>query len=474
MSGLARGWCAFAGAWSADWRERRRDWRVLLVLALALLLAAAATLIGARELRASQAARTEAQQAERQRWLEQGQKYPHSAAHYGIYAFKPRATLAALDPGVEPYVGSSVWLEAHKQNEFAYRPVNDEPGAVRQFGLSPAFVLQVLVPLAIVFLGFGSFAGERERGQLPGLRLAAAPLGLVAAARAAVLWLLALLLALPACLGVALLQAGAGEPFSDAGARLALFALGYGLYFAAWCLLVVGISALAPSLMRSLAVALALWVLLALLLPRAALQASQDVAPLPSGQAFRAALEAALGEPHDPDVEARQQQTLLAQYGVRTLRELPVNWAGIGLQRGEEAGDRVFDAHYGRLFAALRAQGEAAARWGWASPTVAVAVLSAAAAGSDTAHHLQFVQGAEAHRRLIQRLMNEAIAATPPSRGERVEHGAELWSRVPPLRFVFEPLAGAALLAPLLALLLASAVFCALALRRLRRGGMTR
>src|SRR3954470_21374451 len=92
---------ACAGAWQADWSERRRDWRVWLVIGVGLALAACAALLSSLELRATLDARAEAQQAEQQRWSHQGKKYPHAAAHYGVYVFKPLSALAALDPGIE-------------------------------------------------------------------------------------------------------------------------------------------------------------------------------------------------------------------------------------------------------------------------------------------------------------------------------------------------------------------------------------
>ena len=202
-----RNWLrALHGAWQADWRERRRDWRVWLVVVVGLALAACAALLSSMELRATLEGRAAAQQAEQQRWSQQGKKYPHAAAHYGVYVFKPLSALAALDPGVEHYVGASIWLEAHKQNEPVYRPANDEPGVTRQFRLNPAFVLQVLAPMAMIFLGFGMFAAERERGTLAALRINAAPLGALALACGAVLLCLAMVLVLPACVAVGVLE----------------------------------------------------------------------------------------------------------------------------------------------------------------------------------------------------------------------------------------------------------------------------
>lgn len=470
-----RWWRAFSGAWLADWRERRRDWRVALVLGLGVALAAVAALASALSLIDTLQARAASQQAESQRWLNQGKKYPHSAAHYGVYVFKPLSSLSALDPGIERFVGSSVWLEAHKQNDFIHRPAADQPGITRQFTLSPALVLQVLAPLAVVFLGFGSFAREREQGLVGALRLTGAPLSAVAAARGALLLLLSLALALPAVLAVLGVQAVlvGGSPFVDGPWRAALMVLGTLVYLAAWTALVLAASAASSTLRISLAALLALWAATALVVPRLANEWSEAASPLPSMQAFRAALDKDLGEPHDPAAEARMKAGLLKQYGVTDEKQLPVNWSGINLQRGEEHGNQIFDSHYGALFAAMQRQSDATAWAAWLSPTLALAGLSGATAASDQRHHVQFVQGAEQQRRAIQKVMNDAIAATP--NGSRIDGDKSLWQRIPAFDFKFAPLAASAAaqhLLPLLGALVASLVLCALALRRLGAGGI--
>ena len=90
---------------------------------------------------------TAAKEATRAQWLGQEKKNPHSAAHYGVYAFKPKSQLAMIDTGVDPYMGVAVWLEAHKQNDFKFRPAQDRT-AVQRFGeMTGAEVLQVFLPL---------------------------------------------------------------------------------------------------------------------------------------------------------------------------------------------------------------------------------------------------------------------------------------------------------------------------------------
>lgn len=116
--------------------------------------------------RRSQAELAAAQATAREHWESQGEKNPHSAAHYGVYAFKPRLALSFVDEGVDPYTGTSVWLEAHRQNDFFLRPAQDATAAQRIGALTAAQVLQHLVPLLVILLTFGALAGEREQGTL--------------------------------------------------------------------------------------------------------------------------------------------------------------------------------------------------------------------------------------------------------------------------------------------------------------------
>jgi len=289
---------------------------------------------------------------------------------------------------------------------------------------------------------------------------------------------MAMALVIPACVAVGAVewQMHGRSPFSDGPLRALLFALGYLLYLATWAALIAGVSAWSRTMRSALAVLIALWAITTLVVPRAAAELAQLAAPLPSMQAFRASLDNALGMPDDPEQARRDKLQLLREYGVKDARDLPVNWAGISLQRGEEHGDRIFDQHYGQLFDAMRRQSEATSLAGWISPSAAVAGLSGMAAGSDTQHHIQFVNGAEQQRRTIQLVLNEAITAHPEQNGARYDGDQALWDRVPPFRFTYQPLDLAALLQrhllPLVVLFAGSLLLCAAGLRRLRYGNL--
>ncbi|KAG1436325.1 hypothetical protein G6F57_020716 [Rhizopus arrhizus] len=93
-----------------DLRERLRDGRLYWaggIVALLLLTALAGGYSHQQDARAEQAA---AQNADYRDWLRQGARHPHDAAHQGMHVFKPEAALSLLDPGINPYIGSTVAL----------------------------------------------------------------------------------------------------------------------------------------------------------------------------------------------------------------------------------------------------------------------------------------------------------------------------------------------------------------------------
>ena len=72
--------------------------------------------------------RDSAQEIVNIQFASQGEKNPHAAAHYGIYAFKSVRPLSFFDTGISSYTGVSVWLEAHKQNEAEGEPARAPHG----------------------------------------------------------------------------------------------------------------------------------------------------------------------------------------------------------------------------------------------------------------------------------------------------------------------------------------------------------
>jgi ABC-2 type transport system permease protein len=417
-------------------RDGRFRWGGMVVLGL-LILALGAGWSHQRELAEAHHA---AEEQTWEHWVAQEEKNPHSAAHYGVYAFKPVTALALIDQGVNPYVGVATWLEAHRQNPFEYRPAQDAT-AVARFGvLTAAGVMQLLIPLLIIIFAFSSLSGERENGTLRQLlSIGVAPRDLVWGKALGVSAALGLLLVPAALIGALALSLAATDHGADPGAA-ALLALTYIVYFGIFVGITLAVSAWARSSRTALVGLLAFWVLNALVAPRAAADLAGVLHPLPSTAEFDAAIERSMqwgvhGDDPASLREATLQDSILWAYRASSFRDLPVNFAGISLQASEDHGNLVFDHHYAELAATMDRQQAIHRAAAVGAPLLAARQLSMALAGTDVRRHRDFVQAAEEHRRLIQRIMNDDI--THNSRwGDEHVAGPELWATVP--RFEYD------------------------------------
>jgi ABC-2 type transport system permease protein len=374
-----------------------------------------------------------AQAATREQWLNQPKKNPHSAAHYGVYAFKPKSPLAMVDTGIDPYVGVAVWLEAHKQNEMKYRPAQDRT-AVQRFGdLGGAEVLQVLLPLFIVLMGFGVFAAEREQGTLRQLlSVGARPRDLALGKALGVAAGLGVILVPATILGAIALTLSTSEGLlADDPWRMAALAVTYLVYFALLIAVTLWVSAWAPSPRLALVVLITFWFANSLVAPRVVSDIAGWLHPTPSAVEFQKALEADLNDNAEMEKRLEQRrQELFSQYQVTTVDALPIAFSGISLQEGEEHGNEVFDHHFGRLFELYDQQNRVFQLGAMAAPMLATRSLSMGLAGTDFAQHRHFIDAAETYRRDIQRTLNGDIARNQRP-GAAYLAGRELWNQVP-------------------------------------------
>lgn len=412
-------------------RESLRDGRARAALIALLLLLGVTLAIGLQQTAARQAEVTTSSAADRAIWDGQGLVNPHSAAHFGQYAFKPAGALAAFDPGLEPYLGTSLWIEAHDQNFATHRPADDRFGLAPIDGLNAAFVLQVLAPLLLIFLGHGLVAGERERQTLRQV---------LASGVSPQKWLIGKWLALAAIAGLIWLAAFAvlliGAHSVDALQRALWLAGTYALYLAIVCALVIVVSTHAAQTRSALLLLLCGWALLLLVAPRVASQAAEWAAPSPEPAAYQRAISKAKGSyinAHDPN-DARAVKLLaetLVKYGVSKKEDLPVSFEGIVLDADEEAGHVVFaemDAKRQRIEATQR---EVLRTLSLVTPLLPLQAASTAFAGTDNEQHRHFSQATETYRRDLQKRMNDAMRDF--GKGQDFDYLAQpaLWKSVP-------------------------------------------
>ncbi|MEH3041097.1 MAG: DUF3526 domain-containing protein [Sphingomonas paucimobilis] len=376
----------------------------------------------------------------------QPDRHPHRMVHYGHFIFRPLSPLAAFDPGVDAFTGNSMFLEGHRQNTANFGDVRQSSLLIRFGQLTPAFVLQIVAPLLLIFLGFGSLARETERGTLRLLMLQGVSRRQVVAGKLLALGVVALAAAAPAMLGLVVI---AGQPGALALPMLAI-ATGYLLYLGLWVVLILLVSAVVRRSRDALLLLVGLWAVTTVLLPRAVPDLASGTVPLRNRLQTDVAIGRDLrrmGDSHNPDDPhfAQFKQALLDRYRVTRVEDLPFNYKGMLALEGERLTSALFDRYAGQSFAAQSKQNDLVNTAGLFSPAIALRSLSMAAAGTDFAAHRRFLEQAESYRYALVQRLNRMQAedvsyaddsATDAGADRRKRIGAANWQAVPDFRFV--------------------------------------
>jgi ABC-2 type transport system permease protein len=252
-----------------------RDWRVVPVAAILVCLYGLSLWSGWRT---GDTARTEGaklDREERRRWLNQGSRFPHSAADQGIVVVQPLLPLAAFDPGVLIFSGQIHRLEGHHEELAEFQPAADATALFRIAWLTPARVVQLYLPLLMILLIYPIVSAERESGMLKQL-LATGLSGrqLLVGQFAAAAVILAPVLILMLVIGPALVAGGDW-------ARCGAVAAGHLAYLAGLAGVFTAIAARSSSAGQSLARLVACWFTAVVLGPLVASQIIAWAVPIP-------------------------------------------------------------------------------------------------------------------------------------------------------------------------------------------------
>ncbi|ADV63807.1 hypothetical protein Isop_3245 [Isosphaera pallida ATCC 43644] len=375
----------------------------------------------------------------------QEEKNPHAAAHYGMFVFKPRSPLSFVDRGVDAYTGVSFKLEAHHRNEPQHVPAKDSTTLQRFGELTASLVLQALVPLVIIFLGFSAFTSERERGTLRQLlSLGVRPLDLAAGKLLGIAAALGLVLVPVTLVGVGLISLGGDVELTPSRTRFVLLTLTYLGWFAVVLMVTLAVSARSRSSRAALLTLLGFWMLNVIAAPRLAADVAKRLAPTPSAFEFARQVERDLQggiDGHNAADERLEKikQELLDKYQVDDVEDLPVNFAGIALQEGENATNAILDKCYAELWQSFRDQDVVREALGLLFPALATRSLSMALAGTDNAHHEQFAEAAERYRRILVRDLNQLLIENAGDLGSAYTIGRKEYETIPHFHYRMPP-----------------------------------
>lgn len=390
-----------------EWRYWARTKLASIVALLALILICISVLATSSQIANEQDTRETLQIKAEETFRDQPARHPHRMVHYGHYVFRVPTALAALDPGVDPFTGTVMFLEGHRQNSATFSPSYDGAQAGTFARLTPAFTYQLLVPLVLIVLGFGVVSREREAATDRQLVTSGISPTSIWLGKTLALGSVALLLLVPMLAGVVLTN-------SNWNIGIGFFIL-YLLYLLVWVLIITAVSTWSQRTSVSLLLLITVWLILCTLLPRFIASATNAVIPTTSqietDMDVIVALRA-IGDGHNANDPAfnRLKANMLEEYGVEKVEDLPVNFRGVVAQASEAELSTILNEYAEKRMASQFAQTQLVKSFEFISPFMALQSASMIAAGTDGKTHHRFLREAEAARfEFIQGLNNAHV-----------------------------------------------------------------
>lgn len=387
----------------------------------------------------------------RENWEHRPDKHPHRMAHYGYLVFRIGHPLSIFDNGLDEYLGNVIFLEAHKQNTANLSEAGSSGVLVRFGSFTSAFILQSVVPLIIIFLGFTLVVREREDATLKILNVQGASKREIIWGKIIGLWQFSLLFLIPVLPVIFIAATLSGTATAaDILVRLIVILPSYMIYYFFFCTLTVLISANSRISSSALISLIGCWLLLVIFLPKGIQFLTQNLYPTPSRIAFETVVEEdvlKVGDSHNPDDPHFKhiKDSLLAKYNVKTTDELPINYGGFVMKEGEKISSKIYADHLKSLQVKYDRQQKLNEMFGFLNPVMAIKNLSMSASGTDYFSYQQFQEQAEDYRyKLAQRMNNlqiENISNVKPALGEKPAIvGKENWQKFPDFKYEFTSL----------------------------------
>lgn len=423
-------------------KELTRDGRFKIAMSISLILLMIATITGINQYQKNNQQYLESIDKERTIWETQEEKNPHSAAHYGTYAFKPKFALSLFDYGVTKYTGNSIFLEAHNRNEASFSEASDQTSLARFGTLSINFVLIYLIPLIIILIGYNSYTKEVEHKTFTLLKSQGVhPVKLALGKWLATFIPIFILTTVIFSITGIVLSSLENLAFFSWSSLLTLF-ISYSFYYLIITTITVLISMWSKSSGMSLVSSLVIWIVFSFITPKIATNFANANHPYPSKSEFNARIDEDKKnglDGHNPWNEAAKKLELetLKKYGVDSLSQLPFNYAGYRMQKGEEHEAKIYEKHYNILNEIAINQNDTYKNLSFISPFIPVRFLSMDIANTSDNAHRKFTKAAEEYRIKKQQFLNYDIKDNAKVGDREYKMSAEKFKELP--KFSFTP-----------------------------------
>jgi len=415
-----------------EWRFWHRTKLATTIIIIGTLLTIVSAVVNTIEMQHATHEREHLQHTSESRFLEQPDRHPHRMVHYGHYVFRTPSPLSIIEPGVDAFTGTSIFLEGHRQNSAMFADQRQASGMTRFSSLTPSFLLQVLVPLFIILIGYASVTREKEAGTLnimitQGVKPSSLLMGKFAALVSS-----GLVMLLPLIIASVWATFG-GESILATSS----FVAGYVFYIVIWSGIVLAVSAASKKNSSSFATLVGLWVVLCILIPRIGSSSAAALAPSAGKlEADFAVLEELrkLGDGHNAADPAFEQlkKNLFVKYNVDKVEDLPINFRGTVAQYSEKKLTDVLNKFAEARMTEELSQAHIARQFGWLTPTTAIRSFSMMVSGTSLETHHRFLREAEKLRfdfvQSLNQLHQEELSYKADMNRHKDDKGARLSS----------------------------------------------
>lgn len=369
----------------------------------------------------------------RKSWDDNPDKHPHRMAHFGSFALRLKNPLSIFDYGLDNYAGNAIFLEAHKQNSVNYSEASFSTGILRLGELSISMLLQIILPLILFFLGYGTVAADKENSTLKILIVQGVSKFQLLFGKAIGLWVISFLFLIPAFLitGILLWKHESIIPWTEVILRISCLIILYVLFFWLVCVTAVIISSKSKTSKNALIVLMGIWLFMAILLPRISPVLITSIYPSPDKLTFDADVEKDIlrqGDSHNPDDPFYKsiKDSVLNKYRVSVADSLPVNLGGIVASVGEKISAETYKKHHADLMHIYFKQIDLIKQIGFFNPFMMLKSISMGLCGSSFKDYVHFQDQSEVYRYRLAQNMNTLqtnhITNKKSSEGSHVFH----------------------------------------------------
>ncbi len=364
----------------------------------------------------------------------------HMAGHYGHVVFRPPFFIQAIDPGIIPFTGTTIRIEAHTQHEPVFSTTSGQSSLVRFGSFTFILLLQTVVPLLILFTCYRNMLDDRLNRTLMLVISQGVSLRKLIMAKVTACSLIYILFLVLSAFAFGLVFFVHSEAIIDISRLSSLLGV-YAVYYTLLVGITTYLSARVLNASGLLASLLAIWFICTIIIPKAAAGAGEQLYPLPTrfeiAEQVRSKKKDGINGHDRNNLHTKHFiDSVLQVHGVTHPDDLPFKIGGLLMQADEDFNNLVYDQTLDSVNNLMLLQGHVGSLLSFVDPFLAVRNLSSAMAATDLYHDIHFAKHVEGYRRDLIKGLNEQDGMRHSEfKNENNRLMRNYWQQVPPHQY---------------------------------------